>query len=611
VVSLRLLLLHSDWFEYIPKERALQIAEPVEKKLFRVEEVLVVMTTVEEEDDERVVYDAVDEILQVAEKVKPKEILIYPYAHLSEKLAPPEDAIKLLKMLTKSIEDRGWRVHRAPFGWYKAFRISVKGHPLAELSRRITPKKKEEKRVGVGEKKHIVVDPEGNEWSPKDILDKLNPEFRILVEKEALKIELKGGKPVIIDYLKRFGYEWESASDYGHMRFAPYAALIFDLVADYSRIVVNSLGIPVFEVKGTAFFDLKEKPIKEHAELYGDRLYTMRTDKGSIVLSYAACHQQFSIIKSWDISYRELPFGAFEIADSYRYEKSGELELCFRLRRFYMPDLHIFVKNEEEAKKWVLKVHRKIMEEMGKLNRNYELLINVVNPKQYERYKDFIVEIARDIGKPVLVAIYPPGIDYYWTINIEYHILDRLNRPREIGTVQIDIGNAKRFGITYVNKKGERCHPVIIHTAIIGSLERYIYTLFDTALSMKKPMLPVWVSPVQIRVIPVSLDVKEYAEEVAKLLEKEEFRVDIDDTDRSLSRKILDAEREWIPYIVVVGKREKEEKTIRVRIRSTGEDKSMTIDGLLEMLRKDTEGYPKRPLYFAKKLSKRPKLLKF
>lgn len=611
MVSLRLLLLHSDWFEYIPKERALQIAEPVEKKLFRVEEVLVVMTTVEEEDDERVVYDAVDEILQVAEKVKPKEILIYPYAHLSEKLAPPEDAIKLLKMLTKSIEDRGWRVHRAPFGWYKAFRISVKGHPLAELSRRITPKKKEEKRVGVGEKKHIVVDPEGNEWSPKDILDKLNPEFRILVEKEALKIELKGGKPVIIDYLKRFGYEWESASDYGHMRFAPYAALIFDLVADYSRIVVNSLGIPVFEVKGTAFFDLKEKPIKEHAELYGDRLYTMRTDKGSIVLSYAACHQQFSIIKSWDISYRELPFGAFEIADSYRYEKSGELELCFRLRRFYMPDLHIFVKNEEEAKKWVLKVHRKIMEEMMKLNRNYELLINVVNPKQYERYKDFIVEIARDIGKPVLVAIYPPGIDYYWTINIEYHILDRLNRPREIGTVQIDIGNAKRFGITYVNEKGERCHPVIIHTAIIGSLERYIYTLFDTALSMKKPMLPVWVSPVQIRVIPVSLDVKEYAEEVAKLLEKEEFRVDIDDTDRSLSRKILDAEREWIPYIVVVGKREKEEKTIRVRIRSTGEDKSMTIDGLLEMLRKDTEGYPKRPLYFAKKLSKRPKLLKF
>lgn len=587
------------------------MAEPVEKKLFRVEEVLVVMTTVEEEDDEGVVYDAVDEILQVAEKVKPKEILIYPYAHLSEKLAPPEDAIKLLKMLTKNIEDRGWRVHRAPFGWYKAFRISVKGHPLAELSRRIIPKKKEEKRVGVGEKKHIVVDPEGNEWSPKDILDKLNPEFRILVEKEALKIELKGGKPVIIDYLRRFGYEWESASDYGHMRFAPYAALIFDLVADYSRIVVNSLGIPVFEVKGTAFFDLKEKPIREHAELYGDRLYTMRTDKGSIVLSYAACHQQFSIIKSWDISYRELPFGAFEIADSYRYEKSGELELCFRLRRFYMPDLHIFVKNEEEAKKWVLKVHRKIMEEMKKLNRNYELLINVVNPKQYERYKDFIVEIARDIGKPVLVAIYPPGIDYYWTINIEYHILDRLNRPREIGTVQIDIGNAKRFGITYVNEKGEKCHPVIIHTAIIGSLERYIYTLFDTALSMKKPMLPVWVSPVQIRVIPVSLDVKEYAEEVAKLLEKEEFRVDIDDTDRSLSRKILDAEREWIPYIVVVGKREKEKKTIRVRIRSTGEDKSMTIDGLLEMLRKDTEGYPKRPLYFAKKLSKRPKLLKF
>jgi len=609
VISLRLLLLHSDWFEYRPRERALRIAEPTEKEWFRVEEALVVMVTVEEEDSENIVERAVDEILQVAEKVKPERIVIYPYAHLSEKLAPPEVAIRLLNILTKNIEDKGWKVHRAPFGWYKAFRISVKGHPLAELSRRIVAVKKEERKIPE-EKKYVIIDPRGNEWDPREYLDRLNPELQVLVKKEALKMELKGGKPIIIDYLRRFGCEWESTSDYGHMRFSPHVALVFDLVADYSRSIVNSLGIPVFEVKGTAFFDLREKPIREHAELYGDRLYTIKTDKGPLVLSYAACHQQFSIIKDWDISYKELPFGAFEIADSYRYEQSGELELCFRLRRFYMPDLHIFVKNEEEAKQWVLKVHRRIMEEMEKLNRNYELLINIVNPEQFKRYKDFIVDIARDVGKPVLVAIYPPGINYYWTINIEYHILDLLNRPREIGTVQIDIGNAKRFNITYVNERGEKCYPVIIHTAIIGSLERYIYTLFDTALRLKKPMLPVWVSPVQVRVVPVSLEVIEYAEGVVKALEEEGFRVDIDDTDRTLSRKILDAEKEWIPYIVVVGRREEESKTIRVRVRRSGEEITMTVDELAELLRKETKGYPKRPLYFAKRLSKRPRLIK-
>ena len=460
----------------------------------------------------------------------------------------------------------------------------------------------------MSERKYVILTPEGKEVIPsRENLDSFNENFQVLVKKEALREELIGGYPEIINYLNRFGFEWESYSDYGHMRMNPYAALIFDLVAEYSRQVVRSLNLPLLEIKGTAFFNLDLKPVKEHAELYGGRLYLMETDRGKFVLRYAACHQQFAMIKDWIISYKDLPFAAFEIADSYRLEQSGEVELCFRLRRFFMPDLHVFVRNENEAKVWLINVHHKIMEEMEKLNRSYELLINVVSPNEYNRYKSFLIEIAKDVGKPVLVSIYPSSeLNYYWTINIEYIIIDKLKRPKEIGTVQIDIGNAKRFEITYVDENGEKHYPVILHSAVIGGLERYIYTLFDTALQLEKPTLPTWVSPVQVRLIPVTEQCLRYCIDVSNEIEKYGFRVDIDDTKRSLSRKIVDAEREWIPYIVVIGEREVAKRMLNVRIRRKNIQKNMAVNELIELLENEVDGYPRKPRYFPKLLSKRP-----
>ncbi|HDJ89861.1 MAG TPA: threonine--tRNA ligase [Thermoprotei archaeon] len=609
---MRFVTLHCNWIEYEPKVKAIENAEKIEVKRNRVEEVLTILTTVERNDDEEIVDKAVENILEIYDMVKAKRILIYPWVHLSSDIAEPHKALSLLKKMVKKLEDKGIEVYRAPFGWYKAFNVSVKGHPLAELSRRIVKEREKKIVVRRGKKKYFIAMPNGEFNDPSEInLNQFNNEFKILVEKEALGIELKGGeKSKIIEYLNRFGFEWESYSDYGHMRMGPYASIMFDLAAEYSRMVAFNIGIPVYGVKGTAFFNLNVKPVKEHAELYGDRLYTIDTDKGSFVLRYAACHQQFSMIKDWNISYRDLPFGAFEIADSYRYEQSGESELCFRLRRFYMPDLHVFTRDEEEAKKWLLRLHNIIMDEMKKLGRNYELLINVVNPSQFERYKDFIIEICRRIGKPVLIAVYPElGLNYYWTINIEYHILDILNRPREIGTVQIDIGNAERFGITYIDENGEKKYPVIIHTAILGSLERYIYTLIDTALRMNKPLLPTWISPIQVRIIPVKNSFLKYAENIALKLSKQGYRVDIDDTERSVSRKIVDGEREWIPYIVVIGEKEVKSNILTVRIRKDNRVKEMSLADLISLLDEEIKNYPKMPLYYIPHISSRPGFL--
>ncbi|MEM4758051.1 MAG: threonine--tRNA ligase, partial [Nanopusillaceae archaeon] len=416
---------------------------------------------------------------------------------------------------------------------------------------------------------------------------------------------LESHENIIRESLEKFGFEWEPYSDYGHMRYKPYAALLTDLVADYAIEISKNLDIPIYIVKGTNMFDLKEGPVSKHAKLFGERMYEVETDKSSFVLRYAACFQQFSIAKDVILSQKNLPFGMLEIADSYRFEKPGELLLGFRLRKFTMPDLHIFCKNIEEAKNLFFYMHKKIMEEIKKINNDYELLINFGSPEFYENYKWLIKDIVIDVNKPVLVCIYPPAEERYWVVNIEYNIIDILRRVREIGTTQIDIGNGKRFGIKYIDEKNNENYVIIIHNAILGSIERYLYAVFNGALKKEKPELPLWLSPVQVRILPISEKYLEYAEEISKILEENNIRVEIDDRDLTLGRKILDAEKLWIPYIIVIGEKEYTNKTINVRKRN-GEKKEIKIDDLIEEIKDKTKKYPYRPLYSTKYLSKKP-----
>ena len=169
------------------------------------------------------------------------------------------------------------------------------------------------------------------------------------------------------------------------------------------------------------------------------------------------------------------------------------------------------------------------------------------------------MKLVKREGKPALLNFVPEGI-YYWVLNIEYHIIDELERPREIATFQIDIGNAKRFAISYVDEKGAKEFPPIIHTAIIGSVERYLFTVLDQCARTEKrggkPSLPLWLSPTQIRVVPVRPEFLGYAQKMVDQLTASHVRADIDDRDESLDKRVREAELNWIPYIAVVGKRE-------------------------------------------------------
>jgi len=611
---MRVLLIHAESFEYRVREKAVDEPEEFDPSRSHVQmkQVVVAFCTIEKDDDKapsKVAENGADAIKEVAAQVKARNIMLYPYAHLSSSLASRDPAIKVVATMEALLKDEGFTVQRSPFGYYKSFRIHCLGHPLAELSRTITAEKKAEERAPVPTE-YMIMDLKGNLHRPDDYhFSKGEEEFRTLVEKEALKKGLVGGaEPHFLDYCRKFGIEWEPYSDVGHMRYGPEATLIFDLVADYSSTLASHVGFPVLQVRGTNMFDLSVKPVKEHADLFGARLYKVDLDEKSFVMRYAACHQQFAMVKDWTISYRNVPFGTFEVADSYRLEQSGEMLLCFRVRKLHMPDLHIYCRDLENSKGVSINTHKVIYEEIAKLGRDYVSVYNTTK-SFFQGNKPYFMELARLERKPILVNFVPEGI-YYWVLNIEYHIIDELERPREIATFQIDMGNAKRFNISYVDSNGARQYPPIIHTALIGTIERYIFTILDGCAKRERqgerPQLPLWLAPSQARIIPVTREFVSYADELAGRLNDGRVRTDVDDSDETVEKRVRDAEMFWIPYIIVVGAREKSAAKLPIRVRETRDQRKMSVEELVTEIKEKTKGYPFRPLTFPLHVSARP-----
>ena len=608
---MRALYIHADSMEFEAKDKT-KVAEQIPDDLHngKMEEVLVVFITVESDDEGKVLQVATEaskDILAVKEKVGAERIMLYPYAHLSSDLAKPKASIEMLDVLKEMIAASGTEVSRAPFGWYKAFDIKCKGHPLSELSRDF--KGKEEKTAPKGKDVYFVLKEDGKEISIENYKGGTAC-MMSMIDKEALgKESPSAGEPEYLRLCKKFGIQWESMSDVGHMCLAPHGAMMFDLISDYSTQIVNNTGIDVYHVKGTNMFSLDEPAVKEHADLFGDRLYSINTGKKSFIMRYAACHQQFAMIRNWNISYKQMPFGAFEVADSYRLEQSGETMLCFRTRRLNMPDFHVMCSTIPEAQEYFTLLDGKIFDEIKNIGRDYDMLVNFSSKKAFDDNKDMLIALCKAHGKDALIHIYPEGINYYWTVNIEYHLLDQMKRPREIGTVQIDIGNAKRFGITYADEKGEKQYPIILHCAVIGSIERYMYSLLDTAVQIEKTgvpgYLPTWIVPEQVRLMPMSEEYVDAAKKMADSIRTKNIRVSLDDTDATVGKKVRRAKQDWCAFSAVIGENELKSGKLKVYVRSENKDIEMTADELVTRIKKETEGYPVRPMYLPNSLSAR------
>ncbi len=217
-----------------------------------------------------------------------------------------------------------------------------------------------------------------------------------------------------------------------------------------------------------------------------------------------------------------------------------------------MPDLHPYFHDAKEAFLWFHKMADKIVEAGKEIKRSYQVVIEVPSEKVYQEYKEYIEQIPASLKQDVLVNILEDGHDRYWVVNVDFKIIDKLGQAREIACIQVDIGNAPRLGIKWLDDKNQAKHPVIIHSAIPGGIERYLYAAMDDF----KVGLPLWLLPVHIRLVPVG---KEYVEKCRELVERLKdlpLRIEIDDRDISVSSRLKRAYQDFVPHKAVIGQQE-------------------------------------------------------
>ena len=630
---MKILTIHSDFIEFEPLTKAIGSAEEVAKEKKRVEECLVVFASVEKSDEiniRQVAENAIAEISAVMAQVKTNKVVVYPFVHLSSTPSSPSAALDALKQVESGLKAKGFEVARAPFGWYKSFTVKCKGHPLSELSREIKPV--EAKRES-GEKLTISGEPVSEALKKESELKSrfyiLTPEGELVeVEKfkfgpttEKLKIfsgyEIKkeraySEEPPHVRLMKELKIaDHEPGSDAGNLRWYPNGRLIKRLIEKYVTERVQTYG--GIEVETPLMYDFEHPALKNYLNRFPARQYIVKSDVKDYFLRFAACFGQFLMMKDTVISYKHLPLKVYELTRySFRREQSGEVAGMRRLRAFTMPDCHAFCADIDQAKNELLvrfDLAYDIQKTMG-LDPKEDLELAVRVTKDFwENNKDYVVNLVKKWGKPALIEMWNERI-FYFVLKYEFNFVDSLGKASALTTDQIDIENGERYGITYVDAEGKRRPPIILHLSPSGAVERIIYGLLEQqAMKAKKgnvPMLPLWLSPTQVRIIPVASVHLDFAKELAEQFELNAIRVDIDDREETLQRKVRDAEKEWVPFILVVGEKEKQIKKFQVRVRGAKEPQQATLEELIVAIRKKIEAYPFERLALPKFLTKRP-----
>jgi threonyl-tRNA synthetase len=617
---MKLLLIHSDFIEYEVKEKAIPHPEEVIKTKDRLDEALTVFIAVEKVDEKsptQAVDEATKEILKTAQQLKVKNIMLYPYAHLSSDLASAKAGKDILVLLEQEVKKQKFTVKRSPFGWYKAFTISCKGHPLSELSREIIPGK--EKKAVEKEREIIsqwcILTPNGELFDADKFNFSGHDELKLLYEYESSGTRKVIGEPPHVKMMQSHELvDYEPASDSGNFRWYPKGRMIKGLLEQHINNMVRDIG--GMQVETPIMYDLEHPALSEYVKKFPARQYIVKSDK-DFFLRFAACFGQYMIAHDMTISYRNLPLRLYELTHySFRREQSGEVSGLKRLRAFTMPDLHTFCQDLPQAIEEFKRQFSTAMRWMNSLNLDSEVALRFVK-EFYEKNKILAQDLAKLAGKPILIELWNERY-YYFVMKFEFNVIDSMKKASALSTVQIDVENGKRFNITYADEKGEKQHPFILHTSISGSIDRNVYALLEReAIKMnqgKKPMLPLWLSPTQVRFIPVAdefvSDCEKIIDELNKISPFYFIRSDIDDREESVGRKIRDAEKEWIPYIVVVGEKERKEKTVSPRVRTSdlGQgDKSYTISQLHSLVLERVKDFPQQKLPLALYLSKRPK----
>ncbi|MBI5224797.1 threonine--tRNA ligase [Candidatus Micrarchaeota archaeon] len=636
---MRILELHCDYFSYKTEKKALKSVADIkeEEKAGRVENVLVVFTSIEEGDTAEVAKKAALEIRKNFLEVKAKTILLHPYAHLSSKLARPAEAVYMLGELYLEIKNFAPDAHKSPFGYYKSFEMRCKGHPLAELSKTITSENLERTLEKAGKDAVLEVSLSKSQ-AEADVVSqslatesKMKSHFHILdldgklhdiqnfnfgsfgglaefAEYETKKVRSYSEEPPHIKIMKEQALvDYEPASDSGHFSWRPKGALMKKLLEKAITDIVVDYG--AMQVETPIMYDFEHPALKKYLNRFPARQYVVKSDNKEFFLRFAACFGQFIMAHSLTISHRHLPLKIYELTHySFRREQSGELAGLKRLRAFSMPDMHTLCRDFESAKNEFESQFHKCRQWNEDMEIPFETAFRV-QEDFFNENKEWYSKFAKSLGKPILLELFKERYAYFIT-KFEMNFIDNARKASGLSTVQIDVENSETFDIAFTDEDGKKKRPLILHASIPGAIERVIYALLElNAMKMKEgktPMFPVWLSPTQIRIVPLSEKQNKFCEKLLKDLKQMGIRADFDDRQETMQKKVRDAEKEWIPYVAVVGDKEEASGNLSVRIRKNGNNAQLSVSEIAQLIKNESLNRPFEKLPLQDKLSLRP-----
>jgi threonyl-tRNA synthetase len=371
----------------------------------------------------------------------------------------------------------------------------------------------------------------------------------------------------------------------GFVYYHPKGAMIRNIIEGFLRDENIKRGYELVNIPHIAKIDLFQT--SGHTDYYSENMYFMKIDEQDYVIKPMNCPGHILIYKRKLVSYRDLPIRYFELGTVYRYEKSGVLHGLLRVRGFTQDDAHIFCRlNQLESE--IISVLEFIDYVMKVFEFDYEVSLStrpekfVGTSQNWDKAEDILQKALNNKNIPFKLD---PGAGVFYGPKIDIKLKDALGRCWQGPTVQVDFNLPERFDISYTDQDGTKQVPVMVHRAILGSIERFFGALIENYAGA----FPLWLAPVQVSVLNINQDIKNYAIKVKEKIEKEGFRVELDIRDETLQKKIREKEMLKVPYMVIVGKKEEDEKSISLRKRGMKNLGNMSCEELITILKKEGE----------------------
>ena len=564
---MKIITLHCDYIKFKALKKAVKNAEELkEKEEIEVKEPLVILTAIEKGDNKETLKELVNAIEKTAKDVKAKNIVLYPYAHLSSNLASPKQALEDLLKAEKELKKKFKVVERAPFGYYKSLELKVKGHPLSELSKEF----KSETNSKSGE----VVE---EEYDVKHLLREIS---KTKLDTSKLK---DNDHRILGRRLDLFSFnEVCPGSAFWHH----HGLVIYNELITFLRPLLNEFEYQ--EISTPQILDNKLWKVSGHWGHYREHMFITNYENRDFAIKPMNCPGCMLVYKTRPRSHKELPLRLSEFGVVHRRELSGVLAGLFRVVSFTQDDAHIFCKKEDLEKE--MESLFKLIKILYKDTFNFDYSLELsTRPKKFmgEKkdwdYKEKVLEKA--LKKSKIKYKINKGDGAFYGPKIDLHIKDSLGRSWQCATIQLDMQLPQRFDIKYIDDKGKEQTPIVIHRALLGSLERFIGILLEHL----NGNFPLWLSPRQVRIINFTDRNTKACEKLVNELKSEipNLRIETDFRSETVQAKIRDAELMKVNHIVVIGDKEEKAKTLAVRERGAKPKFGITKEDFVSSLKKE------------------------